>query len=79
MFVNTVANTVANNVVYKEEGRGKQMVSLLLALLLIVLVNVLLGPYLWNTVARRLIPALGKARWYDTVLLSVLISLLVSN
>ena len=79
MFVNTVANNIANNVVYKEEGNGKRVVALLLAVLLIVLVNIVLGPYLWNTVARRLIPALGKARWYDTVLLSVLISLLVAN
>lgn len=74
---NKIADNIADNVVYKKEGNGKTFIALLLSLLLLVLFNLLLGSYLWNNVARRLIPALGKARWYDTFLLSLLINLLL--
>jgi len=52
------------------------VLGVVVALALLVLVNFVLGPWLWNNVLRRLVPALGKARYYDTVLLSVLMSLI---
>ena len=36
----------------------------------------LFGSYLWNNFARRLVPGLGVARWYDVFVLSILLSLL---
>tara|TARA_B110000495_G_C22746774_1_gene437683 strand:+ start:196 stop:471 length:276 start_codon:yes stop_codon:yes gene_type:complete len=50
--------------------------GLLLALLyiaIVVVVNGLFGQQLWNTVAKKLVPALGKAEWYDTILLHMLL------
>ena len=37
----------------------------------------ILGPWLWNNVLRRLVPGLGRARWYDILLLAILFAIVV--
>lgn len=60
-----------------ERVNGKnRLVSVIIALLIFSIINLVVGPYLWNEVMRKLVPVCGKARWYDTVALSVLIGLL---
>ena len=54
-----------------------KLVALLISLVIFALVNLVLGPFLWNEVARKLMPFFGKARWFDTLALSLLIGLLV--
>ena len=61
-----------------DRGLGKnKLVAILVSVVLFILVNLLVGPYLWNEVVRPLCPALGKAGWYDTVLLNILLSLIL--
>ncbi len=50
-----------------------KVVSNLLVLVLLALV----GSNLWNEVLKRLVPAVGKARWYDVALLQVLLGLIL--
>ena len=79
---NVVENAIkSNNVVNLEEAnKGKvSLVSLLLGVLIVLVLNLLVGPWLWNNVLKRLVPMLGKARWYDTVLLGLLFGLLLPN
>lgn len=78
---NTVSNTVTYAMNKNANDNNKKafndyVLGVVVALALVVLVNFVLGPWLWNNVLRRLVPALGKARYYDTVLLSVLMSLI---
>jgi hypothetical protein len=49
------------------------LVLALLYVAIVVVVNGLFGQQLWNNVAKKLIPALGKAEWYDTILLHMLL------
>jgi len=44
-----------------------------------ILINFFLGPWLWNNVLVRLLPMVKKAEWYDTVLLSVLLGLVLNH
>ena len=60
----------------KNEGRN-QLVAALVAVLVFAIVNLLLGPFLWNEVMRKLFPAFKKARWFDTVALGLLFSLIL--
>jgi hypothetical protein len=71
----------SNNTVNLEEAnQGKvSLASIFLAVLIILVINLLVGPWLWNNVLKRLVPGLGKAQWYDTVLLSVLLGLILPN
>tara|TARA_B110000285_G_C14817903_1_gene465083 strand:- start:76 stop:336 length:261 start_codon:yes stop_codon:yes gene_type:complete len=76
---NVVENAInSNNTVDLQQANKSKvsLISLIVALLIILVINILLGPWLWNNVLKRLVPAVGKARWYDTVLLSVLLGLL---
>ena len=80
MFNNVVQNAVAlNNSRNNNEAmmNRNKLVSVLVALVLVLVVNLVVGPFLWNEVMRKLVPACGKARWYDTVALSVLLSLVL--
>lgn len=77
MFVDNVANVVSGSV-HESKKAKVAMMTKLGVVTMFVLVNLVLGPWLWNNVLRRLVPALGKAQWYDTVLLSVLLSLVQS-
>ena len=79
---NVVENAIkSNNVVNLDEAnKGKVgLVSLLLGVLIVLVLNLLVGPWLWNNVLKRLVPMVGKARWYDTVLLGLLFGLLLPN
>jgi len=49
----------------------------LIALVLFVLFALILGPWLWNNVLRRLVPGVGRARWYDILLLAILFAIVV--
>jgi len=69
-----------NNVDLEEANKGKvSLASIFLALLIILVINLLVGPWLWNNVLKRLVPGVGKAQWYDTVLLSILLGLIIPN
>ena len=79
---NVVENAIkSNNKVNLEAAEnGKlSLASILVGVLIVLVINVLVGPYLWNNVLRRLVPNLGKARWYDTIALAILLGLLVPN
>jgi len=83
MFVSAVVENAvkANNVQNINEARQSSMLltALLVSSLIMILLNILVGPYLWNNVLTRLVPSLGKARWYDTLALTVLVSLVVPH
>jgi len=79
---NVVENALkSNNKVNLEQAENSKLMlaSILVGVLIMVLINVLVGPLLWNNVLRRLVPSLGKARWYDTLAVAVLFGLLVPN
>ena len=79
---NVVENAIkSNNKVNLEAAEnGKlSLASILVGVLIVLVINILVGPYLWNNVLRRLVPNLGKARWYDTIALAILLGLLVPN
>ena len=79
---NIVENAIkSNNNVNMEVAENSKinLCSLVLGLLLVVLLTLVVGPWLWNNVARRLVPSLGKARWYDILLLAILVGLIVPN
>jgi hypothetical protein len=79
---NVVENAIrsSNSVDLQEANNGKvSLVSQLVGILLVLVINLMVGPWLWNNVLKRLVPAVGKAQWYDTVLLGVLIGLVVPN
>ena len=78
---NVVENAInSNNSVDLNESKKSKisLVSLIVALLIVLVVNLLVGPWLWNNVLKRLVPSVAKARWYDTVLLSILLGLLLN-
>ena len=64
------------NQVEKENGKNKMM-SMLITVVVLLLLNFVVGPFLWNEVVRKLVPACGKARWFDTVALAILLSLVI--
>ena len=79
---NTVSNSVnlamnSNKSPEKRKLFTDDVVSNLVGLVLVALLHLVLGPYLWNNVLVRLVPVLRRARFYDTVLLSVLVSLVM--
>ena len=49
----------------------------LIALVVFVLLALVLGPWLWNNVLKRLVPGVGRARWYDILLLAILLAIIV--
>jgi hypothetical protein len=79
---NVVENAVkSNNSVNIEEAeKGKiSLVAIVLGILIILVLNLIVGPWLWNNIFRRLVPNLGKAKWYDTVALAILFGLIIPN
>ena len=82
MLNNIVENAVALNnsdsVVAENRMRNK-LIGALLNLMIVLVINLVIGPYLWNEVMRSLVPACGKARWFDTVALGALIVLIRPN
>ena len=79
---NTVSNTV-NYALNRNESAdharafSTYVLGMVIALLIVVGLNFVVGPWLWNNVLARLVPVVGKARWYDTVLLSLLLGMLL--
>jgi hypothetical protein len=79
---NVVENAIkSNNVVNHDEAQnGKvSLASLLLGVLIVLVLNLLVGPWLWNNILKRLVPFVTKARWYDTVALGILLGLILPN
>jgi hypothetical protein len=79
---NVVENAIkSNNVVNLDEAQnGKvSLAALLLGILIVLVLNLLVGPWLWNNILKRLVPVVGKARWYDTVALAILLGLIIPN
>ena len=76
-FINGYMN-MNNGVTNQQKNEGRnQLVAALIAILVFAIVNLLLGPFLWNEVMRKLFPAFKKARWFDTVALGLLVSLIL--
>ncbi len=73
-----VNNALNNNDMVEHDRKRAQneVLALVLVLLILLLLNFVFGPWLWNNIARRLVPVLGEARWYDTVALSVLLAII---
>ena len=57
----------------------KNFGTCLLVLVLMLLINFVVGPWLWNNVLKRLVPSVGRARWYDTVALALLLGLIIPH
>jgi hypothetical protein len=79
---NVVENAIKSNnhVNVDESHNGKvSLASLLLGVLIVLVLNLLVGPWLWNNILKRLVPVVGKARWYDTVALAILLGLILPN
>ena len=75
---NVVENAMNNNVV-NVNGKNVSALALVVGIIIVLVLNLLVGPWLWNNIARRLVPALGKARWYDTVALALLFGLIIPH
>jgi len=78
---NAVENTIRrnnSNVVDAEQAKVS-LTSLVIAMLLMLLLNIVVGPFLWNNVLRRLVPSLKVARWYETVALALLFGLIIPH
>ena len=79
---NVVENAIKsnNNINIETSENGKiSLASIVLGILVVLVLNLIVGPRLWNNILRRLIPAAGKARWYDTVALAILLGLVIPN
>tara|TARA_Y100000022_G_scaffold172561_1_gene159599 strand:- start:5 stop:268 length:264 start_codon:yes stop_codon:yes gene_type:complete len=79
---NIVENAIKSNNRHDMETaeKGKlSLTSVILGILFVILLNLVVGPWLWNNVLRRLVPKLGKARWYDILLLALLMGLIIPN
>lgn len=70
-------NNNVNNV-DKSVAEGA-LLGVVLAIIIIIVLQFVVGPWLWNNVLRRLLPALGlaKAQWYDIFLLHVALMLII--
>jgi hypothetical protein len=83
MFTSSVVENAvkANNVQDVNEAKqGREILTaLLISVLIMILLNILVGPLLWNSVFSRLVPGLKKARWYDTLALAVLFTLIIPH
>ena len=75
---NVVENAMNNNVV-NVNGRNISVLALIVGIIIVLVLNLLVGPWLWNNIARRLVPSLGRARWYDTVALALLFGLIIPH
>ena len=79
---NVVENAIRsnNNVNLDEAQKGKvSLASILLGVLVVLVLNLIVGPWLWNNILKRLVPMVGNARWFDTVALAILLGLIIPN
>tara|TARA_B100000073_G_scaffold109823_1_gene88546 strand:- start:292 stop:543 length:252 start_codon:yes stop_codon:yes gene_type:complete len=77
--VSNIAENALNNNVVNVNGRNVSMQALLISIVFVLVLNLLVGPWLWNNVLRRLIPGAGRAQWYDTVALALLFGLIIPH
>lgn len=58
---------------------NNSLLVFLLVVTLFIVLQFIVGPWLWNNVLRRLIPAikLAKAEWYDIFLLNLILTLVL--
>ena len=75
---NVVENAMNDNVV-NVNGKNVSVMSLVVGIIIVLILNLLVGPWLWNNILRRLVPSLGRARWYDTVALALLLGLVIPH
>ena len=75
---NAVENAINNNVV-NVNGNNVSVLALIVGIIIVLIINLLLGPWLWNNILKRLVPSVGAARWYDTVALSLLLGLIIPH
>ena len=75
---NAVENAINNNVV-NVNGRNVSLTAVVISILFVLILNLLVGPWLWNNILKRLVPSVGKARWYDTVALALLLGLVIPH
>ena len=80
MVLENVMNNLSGVVTNRDEnGRLRSLTGTLLSVLIFIVMLaglMLFGEYLWNNFARRLVPGLGKARWYDVFMLTILLRLM---
>ena len=72
--VETFRNVVEGNNLERELAKASLRAALI-ALVVFVLLSLVLGPWLWNNVVRKLVPGTGRASWWHTVALAILLSL----
>ena len=80
--ITQAVNTALNNNTLSDSQKTvarNQVLAMLLAVLFLLLLNFIFGPWLWNNILKRLVPALGTARWYDTVAVAILFALILPN
>jgi hypothetical protein len=75
---NVVENAMNNNVV-NVNGRNVSIFAILIGIVFVLMLNLLVGPWLWNNILKRLVPSVGRARWYDTVALALLLGLIIPH
>ena len=75
---NVVENAMNNNIV-NVDGKNVSIIALIVGIIIVLVLNILVGPWLWNNILRRLVPALGRARWYDTVAVALLLGLIIPH
>ena len=75
---NVVENAMNNNVV-NVNGRNVSVLALVVGIIVVLVLNLLVGPWLWNNILKRLVPSVGRARWYDTVALALLLGLIIPH
>ena len=82
MGLNKMMNHVfhANSKVGEEaKAHRDDALVLFVVLVLQMLLNALVGQWIWNNSVVKLVSGVSKARWYDTLLLSVLFLLILPN
>ncbi len=79
MFGSSKVSNVVDNTLNNSVERRASIFAILFGLIFVLVLNLLVGPWLWNNVLRRLVPSLGRARWYDTVALALLLGLVVPH
>ena len=75
---NAVENAMNNNVL-NVNGRNVSLTAVVISILFVLVLNLLVGPWLWNNILKRLVPSVGRARWYDTVALALLLGLIIPH
>ena len=78
IFKSGVMSMSSNNNEDKS-NHWENVLASVLSLLLVIVLNGLFGEYLWNNVLKRLVPVVGKARWYDTLALQLLLILIIPS